>query len=489
MSTVELMDERTVARPNRLLAAARNAGYVVAGVSVELIGVLTLPALLWRSSLPTQVNARARLLANVLLDARVPRLPAPGTRAARRIALLAPLRLAAIAAAGLAAAAPIALTVLLALYAAEGLGGSSERYLGEWELDRLAGAVLAVLALAAAIVAVAVLDGLGRPLRATVRRFLATASAQPGASLEALAESIGDRSLAVAYWLPDRGVFVDERGLPVDLPDGAGGRTSTIVEHEGQRLAAIVHDADLEAGPDLVRAAAAGAVLALENERLKAALRARVEELRLSRARIVEAGIDARQQLERDLHGGAQQHLVALSLELNMLRARVAKDPESLRIVDGSLEKLTNALAELRELAHGIHPAILSHRGLGPAISALVERVDLPVQWEDDLDERLAPSAEAAAYFVVLEALTNVTEHANATRAVVQVRREADTVTVEVEDDGVGGADASRGSGLRDLEDRVAANDGTLTVDSPPGRGTRIRAWIPAAPAEPSQRA
>jgi signal transduction histidine kinase len=207
--------------------------------------------------------------------------------------------------------------------------------------------------------------------------------------------------------------------------------------------------------------------------------------LRSSRARIVEAGIDARRELERDLHGGAQQHLVALSLELQMLRARMAEDPESLRILDSSVEKLSNALAELRELAHGIHPAILTHRGLGPAITALVDRVQLPVEWEDDLDERLAPSAEAAAYFVVLEGLTNVVEHGNATRAVVRVRREADAITVDVEDDGVGGANPSLGSGLRDLEDRVAANDGTLTIDSPPGRGTRISAWIPAGPAEP----
>jgi signal transduction histidine kinase len=480
----ELAAERPVARPNRLLAAARNAAYLVAGLALELAGVVTLPALSWRSSLPWRLNARERRLANVLLHGRVPRLPGAETPAARRIALFTPLRLAAIAAAGLAAAAPIALTVLLALYAAEGLSGSSDRYLGPWELDRLAGAVLAVLALAAAVVTVAVLDGLGRPLRATARRLLATASPQPGASLDALAETIGDRSLSVAYWLPDRGVFVDEHGLPVELPDAVGGRTSTIVEHDGQRLAAIVHDADLDAGPELVRAAAAGAVLALENERLKAALRARVEELRSSRARIVEAGIDARRELERDLHGGAQQHLVALSLELQMLRARVAEDPESLRILDSSLGKLSNALAELRELARGIHPAILTHRGLGPAITALIDRVQLPVEWEDELDERLAPSSEAAAYFVVLEGLTNAVEHGNATRAVVRVRREAGAITVEVEDDGVGGANPALGSGLRELEDRVGANDGTLTIDSPPGLGTRIRAWIPAPPAE-----
>jgi signal transduction histidine kinase len=480
VSALEVSTERPLARPNRLLVAVRTATHLVSGFALELAGLATLPALLWHSSLPWRLSARERRLANVLLHARIPRLPAAGTAAARRIAFFAPLRLAAIAAAGAVTAAPIALSVVLALYATEGLGGASDRYLGPWELDRLTGAVLAVLALAAAVVAVAVLVGLGRPLRATAHRLLTTASPQPGAPLETLAESIGDRSLSVAYWLPDRSVFVDERGLRVELPDTESGRTSTIVEHEGQPLAAIVHDADLDAGPDLVRAAAAGAVLALENERLKAALRARVEELRSSRARIVETGIDDRRQLERELHEGAQQHLVALSLDLQMLKTRLADEPESLGIVEGSLEKLSSALAELRELARGIHPAILTHQGLGPAITALVHRTQLPVEWEDELAERVAPAAEAAAYFVVLEALTNVLEHANATRAAVRVRREPGAISVEVEDDGNGGADAALGSGLRALEDRVSALDGTLTIDSPPGQGTRVRAWIPA---------
>jgi signal transduction histidine kinase len=234
--------------------------------------------------------------------------------------------------------------------------------------------------------------------------------------------------------------------------------------------------------PELVRAAAAGAVLALDNERLKAALRARVEELRASRARIVQASLEARRQLERDLHDGAQQQLVALSLDLQLIRSRVSADGDTVALVQGSIGKLATALSELRELARGIHPAILTDRGLEAALAALVERTPLPVDCEVALGERVAPAAEAAAYFVVAEALTNVAKYAQATQAAVRIRLHGDGVAVEISDDGVGGADAVRGSGLRGLEDRVSALDGTLEVDSPPGLGTRIVAHIPAAP-------
>jgi signal transduction histidine kinase len=374
----------------------------------------------------------------------------------------------------------IALTVALALRAAEGLAGESQRYLGPWTLGPAAGAVLAALAVAAAIVSVAVLDGLGRPLRAVARRLLSPVSAQNGGVRETLVETIGDESLSIAYWLPERQEFVDDRGLPVELPEVDSGRTWTDVERDGGRVAAIVYDADLGAAPDVVRTAAATAAPALADERVQVALRARVEELRASRARIVEAGMEARRRLERDLHEGAQQHLVALSLDLQMLRTRIVEDPDALRILDASVEKLNAALAELRELARGIHPAILTHRGLDGAIVSLIDRTQLSVDYENELDERLSPAAETAGYFVVLEALTNVLEHAGVTSASVRVRREPSGMLVEVEDDGAGGADPGRGSGLRELQDRVAALDGTLTVVSPPGGGTRVTARIPA---------
>jgi signal transduction histidine kinase len=244
------------------------------------------------------------------------------------------------------------------------------------------------------------------------------------------------------------------------------------------RVAAIVHDAALDTGPELVQAAAAAAALALDNERLKADLRARVEELRVSRVRIVEAADTARRRLERDLHDGAQQQLVSLALDLRLLKSRV-RGTDAEPLVDGLAEKLAVALGELRELARGIHPAILSDRGLGPAIDALASRVPVPVECEVDVSDRLTEPVEAAAYFVVAEALTNIVKYARATSARVAVRREGDVVTVAVDDDGVGGARIGAGSGLRGLQDRLSALDGTLSVESPPGAGTRLRARIP----------
>jgi signal transduction histidine kinase len=295
-----------------------------------------------------------------------------------------------------------------------------------------------------------------------------------------LAESLGDRTLSIAYWLPDRQTFVDEAGRPIDMPDPGGDRAWTAVERNGVRVAAIVHDAALDTGPELVQAAAAAAALALDNERLKADLRARVEELRVSRVRIVQAGDAARRRLERDLHDGAQQQLVSLALDLRLLKARV-RDTEVEPIVDGLAEKLAVALAELRELARGIHPAILTDRGLGPAIEALASRAIVPVDCAVEIEERLPGAIEAAAYFVVAEALTNIGKYAHATRARVAIRREGDVVTVEVDDDGAGGARIGAGSGLRGLQDRLAALDGTLAVDSPEGGGTRIVARIPTS--------
>jgi signal transduction histidine kinase len=252
-------------------------------------------------------------------------------------------------------------------------------------------------------------------------------------------------------------------------------------------VAAIVHDANLDASPELIAAAAAGASLAIDNDRLKADLRARVEELRASRVRIVEAGDAARRRLERDLHDGAQQQLVALAIDLRILRSRLGSSggagagagAEAIELIDGIDEKLAAALAELRELARGIHPAILSDRGLEPALDALATRVPVPVACQVDLPVRPPPPVEAAAYFVVAEALTNVLKYARAERVTVRAFQEDEDIVVEVDDDGIGGADAGRGSGLRGLDDRVGALDGTLTVVSQAGAGTLVRARIP----------
>jgi signal transduction histidine kinase len=208
--------------------------------------------------------------------------------------------------------------------------------------------------------------------------------------------------------------------------------------------------------------------------------RARTEELRASRTRIVEAADAARRKIERDLHDGAQQRLVALALDVRMARGRVESDPASAGpYLERLGEELSAASDELRELARGIHPAVLTERGLEPALQALLARAPVPVTLEADSEARLPGPVESAAYFVVSEALANVAKYAQATQASVTVRHLNGQVMVEIEDDGVGGADAARGSGLRGLQDRLSALDGTLSLDSPPGRGTRLRAEIP----------
>jgi signal transduction histidine kinase len=295
---------------------------------------------------------------------------------------------------------------------------------------------------------------------------------------EALAGRLRDRTLAIAYWLPERELFVDERGHVVELPSGDSGRAWTAVEHGGRRVAAIIHDAELEDRPELVEAAAAGAVLALGNEQLKADLRARLVELRASRRRIVEASIDTRKRLERDLHDGAQQQLVSLSVDLQLLQTRITDAP-TLELLETSRAKLAEALADLRELARGIHPAVLTARGLAPALEALAQRAPLPVELTVDLSKRPPASVESAAYFLVSEALTNVAKYAEASAARVFVAEAGGLLTVQIEDDGIGGADPSRGSGLRGLSDRIAALDGRLEIESAAGAGTRISATIP----------
>ncbi len=290
----------------------------------------------------------------------------------------------------------------------------------------------------------------------------------------ALADALGDPSLALAYWLPESSRYVDALGKPVTVA-GAGW---TEVELQGRRIAAIAHDPALSEEPELVRTAGAAAALALENQRLAAELRARIEDLRASRARLVEAGDAERRRLERDLHDGAQSRLVALALKLKLARMKVEPGSEAAALLDESSAELQASLDELRELARGIHPAILSDRGLEPALRALADRAPVPVS-VSVAEGELPPTVEIAVYFVVAEALTNVAKYAGASSAAVVVRRVGGRVVVEVTDDGVGGADVAAGSGLRGLSDRVAALDGRIEVDSPPGGGTRLRAGIP----------
>jgi signal transduction histidine kinase len=203
------------------------------------------------------------------------------------------------------------------------------------------------------------------------------------------------------------------------------------------------------------------------------------EEMRASRARIVRASDEARERLERNLHDGAQQRLVAVSISLRLATAKLPDAPEVARtLIAAASDELTHAIDELRELARGIHPAILTERGLGPALEVLASRTPVPVEITNLLAERLPPAVEAAFYYVVAESLTNVARHADATRVQVRVERDERCARVEVVDDGVGGADAGS-SGLRGLADRVEAFDGRLGVESPAGAGTRVWAEIP----------
>ncbi len=295
----------------------------------------------------------------------------------------------------------------------------------------------------------------------------------------ALADALEGTSLDVAYRVPGQGAYFNAAGERVELPPPGSNRRVAPLEPGEEPGAVLIYDGSRDDERELVRAVTAAATLTLENERLAADLRAKVEELSASRARIVESGDAARRRLERDLHDGAQQRLVSLALRLRILGSRLHGDPEAARELESARGELDQALEELRELARGLHPSVLSDRGLDAALEALVHRAPLPVELGATPGERLPERVESAAYFVVAEALTNVVKYSRANHARVNVTRRNGRVLVEVADDGVGGADPAKGSGLRGLLDRVSALEGGFEVDSQPGRGTTVRATIP----------
>ena len=304
---------------------------------------------------------------------------------------------------------------------------------------------------------------------------------EPGADpREALSRALGDPSLAVGYWFAAESRYVDRNGGAVELPAPDGGRRSTVVERAGQPVAVLIHDAALEHNAKLVDSVCAAAGLALENERLAAELRARLVELQASRARLVEATDAERRRIERDLHDGTQQRLVSIAMSLGLAEARLPADPDRAKpIVAETRTALATALAELRDLTQGIYPTILTERGLSAALDELCSRSAITAHLRLFLDGRLPIPVETAAYYVVSEALTNAAKHAQATEVRVAARCSGGILTVEVADDGVGGAGNGKGSGLRGLADRVGALDGRLSVSSPPGQGTTLRAEFP----------
>ena len=264
-----------------------------------------------------------------------------------------------------------------------------------------------------------------------------------------------------------------------DRPATGSGRTVSELRLLGRRGTPIARDSSLE-DPELERGVRAAAALAQENERLDAELRAQVKKLRASRARMVEAGLAERRRLERDLHDGAQQRLVSLVLGLRMIESRLDEDPASVReLLEMVGSELEAALRELRDLTRGIQPAVLSDRGLDAALETLAGRAPLPVELETTIAERLPEPVEQTLYFVVSEALTNIAKHAHASQANVRATRHNGRVVVDVSDNGVGGADPAKGSGLSGLADRLSALDGKLKVRSERGQGTVLRAELP----------
>jgi signal transduction histidine kinase len=392
----------------------------------------------------------------VLLVRRVRRATAPTRRAFAPVLLTAAL-------------AVVLLGVVVAMDAA---GARTEGSVPLWLADLLFAAV-----------PIAFLVGL---LRTRWRRSVVAdlvvqlgSAAGPAQVRDAIARALGDRSLELAFWLPERQHFIDAAG-DVHPVQATPGRAVTMLDHDGKPVAALMHDPSLLEDPGLIEAVGAAASLALENSRLQAELRAQLAEVRASRTRLVNAGDEERRRLERDLHDGAQQRLLGIRIALQLARNRLAQGggavDDLLREADA---EVVGALEELRALARGIHPAILTEEGLAAALGALVRRAPVLVEL-NACTQRVPASVEATAYFVAAEALANVVKHAQASRVTIDVTRANGTLALDVTDNGVGGADAM-GSGLRGLRDRVEALDGQFVIESPRSRGTRVSAAIPCA--------
>ncbi len=296
----------------------------------------------------------------------------------------------------------------------------------------------------------------------------------PATMGERLARALGDPTLEVAYRIESG--YVDASGRPVELPEGSD-RAVTAVTVDGETVAVLIHDPALLDDPALVESVRATAALVLENERLAAEVRSQLVEVRASRGRIVAAADAERLRIERNLHDGAQQRLVTLLLALGLEANRV--DPDVAEVLLRARDEVEEAIAELRELARGIHPTLLRDEGLQAGVEALARRAPLPVSVSGAVRDRLPDPIELAAYFVVSEAVTNIVKHTSATHASILLDQRPGRLSVTVSDDGSGSARIVPGSGLAGLRDRLEALDATLTVDSRPGHGTTVRAEFP----------
>jgi signal transduction histidine kinase len=299
---------------------------------------------------------------------------------------------------------------------------------------------------------------------------------ESGVLRDRLAAALGDPSLEIGYRLADRDVYVDDVGRPLPLPDGLTGRQVTILREEGQAVAALVHDGNALADRRLLDSVAGAARIAVTNARLQAEIRSQVEAIESSRRRIVEAGDAQKQRLERQLREGAERRLAEVAALLE--ESNDGADADYLATLAETREELARAQAELREFARGIHPAVLTDGGLGPALADLVARAPVPVELVVAAGRFPAP-VEAVAYFVCSEALANIGKYAEASRAAIEVAARNGGLWVSVTDDGRGGASLEAGSGLRGLADRVEALGGSLHLDSPVGAGTALSAELP----------
>jgi signal transduction histidine kinase len=324
---------------------------------------------------------------------------------------------------------------------------------------------VAVLLLAAGLVWAAVRTRVQRRAVAQIATSLGQAP-PPGYLRAALAKAVGDPDLQIAYWLPDSQRHVDANGRPVAQPIAGPGRPVTTLVRDGRRIAVVSHTAAL---PDLERELGAAVRLALENERLQAEVLSRLDELRASRVRIVETGDSERRRLEQNLHDGAQQRLLALSYDLRLAHAQAHADGDHQTgsLLTQATDQAQAALDELRELAHGIYPAILTEAGLAPALASLADAAPLPVEVGDVAGGRYPAAVETAAYLLVAEALQDAAGR-GASHAVVSVARDVGRLVVTVEDDGT-----DRTSPMVQLADRVGALEGRLTVEP-----TQLRAEL-----------
>lgn len=299
---------------------------------------------------------------------------------------------------------------------------------------------------------------------------------------QALSRALGDPGLTVGYWLPATGAYVDSAGHPFDPTVQSPGQATTLVQRNGQAVAVLVHDAVLQDDRELVDSVCAAAGMALENERLRADLEARLVELRASRERLVRAAESERHRLERDLHDGAQQQLVSIAMSIAMAGANLRTNPDAAAsALDEARDGLSRAMDELRTLSQGIRPAVLVERGLGAALTELARRSTVPATVDLRLRAAVPTDVEAAAYFVASEALANAAKHSRASSVIIAAETHDGLLCLRIADDGVGGAEARRGSGLRGLADRVEGFGGTLTIHSPAAAGTSLSVELPCA--------